>query len=300
MIARLCSDASTCWRHLRMNALRPQPFLEVRVEDTVGLPTLLGLCAGYELGQWRSRQFAKYLIRNLIEFIYPIEEWDAANSATGVEMTARAAEAVYKTTKYENRGEIGELILFSILRSYYGSLPVVSKFYFKSAVNDTVKGFDAVHFIKGKDGLELWLGEVKFYTDAAAAIRDVIEELHKHLEADYLRGEFTWIGNKMRGDGPHYHEIRRLFDDKTSLDQVFPVLHIPVLITYESKAIGTHDIVNDVYRAAIEAELRHHFESFKGRCAIQRAAVHLILVPLGSKRALQEDFDSRLRAAQDL
>lgn len=283
-----------------MNAPRPQPFLEVRVEDTAGLPTLLGLCAGYELGQWRSTQFAKYLIRHLIEFIYPIEEWGAANSTTGVEMTARAAEAVYKTQKYENRGEIGELILFAVLRAHYGSLPVVSKFFFKSAANDTVKGFDAVHFIEGEDGLELWLGEVKFYTDAAAAIRHVLEELGAHLEADYLRGEFTWIGNKMRADSPHYEQIRRLLDDKTSLDQVFPVLHIPVLITYESQAIGAHNIVDDAYKEALEAELRRHFGSFRDRCAVQRVAVHLILVPLGDKRALQEAFDNRLRAAQDL
>lgn len=283
-----------------MNFPRPQPFLDVRVEDTADLPTLLGLCAGYELGQWRSKQFAKYLIRHLIEFIYPMEEWGAANSATGVEMTARAAEAVYKTQKYENRGEIGELILFSVLRAHYGSLPVISKFYFKSAVNDTVKGFDAVHFIEGKNGLELWLGEVKFYTDAAAAIRHVLEELDAHLEASYLRGEFTWIGNKMRADGPHYERIRQLLDDKTSLDQVFPVLHIPVLITYESQAVGAHSIVDEIYKTAIEAELRYHFQSFRGRCAVQRVAVHLILVPLGSKRALQEAFDSRLRAAQDL
>lgn len=283
-----------------MNAPRPQPFLEVRVEDTAGLPTLLGLCAGYELGQWRSTQFAKYLIRHLIEFIYPIEEWGAANSTTGVEMTARAAEAVYKTQKYENRGEIGELILFAVLRAHYGSLPVVSKFFFKSAANDTVKGFDAVHFLEGENGLELWLGEVKFYADAAAAIRDVVKELGAHLDAEYLRGEFTWIGNKMRADGAHYDQIRRLLDDKTSLDQVFPVLHIPVLITYESRAVEAHNIVDDTYKAAIKAELRRHFESFRDRCAVQRVAVHLILVPLGDKRALQEAFDNRLRAAQDL
>lgn len=283
-----------------MSGSRPQPFLEVRVEDIVGLPTLLGLCAGYELGQWRSAQFAKYLIRHLIEFVYPMEEWNAANSTTGVEMTARAAEAVYKTQKYENRGEIGELILFAVLRAHYDALPVISKFFFKSAVNDTVKGFDAVHFLVGEDGLELWLGEVKFYSDASVAIRDAIRELRDHLDAEYLRGEFTWIGNKMRAGGQHYEEIRRLLDEKISLDQVFPVVHIPLLITYESQTIGAHNIVDKAYKAALENELRHHFEAFKGRCAVQRVSVHLILVPLGSKRALQEAFDKRLRAAQDL
>lgn len=177
---------------------------------------------------------------------------------------------------------------------------MISKFFFKSATNDTVKGFDAVHFIDGSNGLELWLGEVKFYADATRAIRDVLQEFRDHLSADYLRSEFAWIGNKMRADGPHYEQIRRLLDEKTSLDHVFPVLNIPVLITYESQTIRGHQIVDDAFKAAIEAELRSYFEAFRNRCVVERVAVHFILVPLGDKHALQEAFDSRLRAAQDL
>lgn len=284
----------------RMTTPRPNPFLDVRAEDTDGLLTLLGLCAGYELGQWRSTQFAKYLIRQLIEFIFPFEKWSATNSATGVEMTVRAAQAIYTTQRYENRGEIGELMLFAILRSHYGSMPVVNKLYFKSATNDTVKGFDAVHIINGKNGLELWLGEVKFYINADAAIRDVTKELEAHLNADYLRSEFTWIGNKMSDNIPYHQEIGRLLDEKTSLDEVFSLLHIPVLITYESPTTGNHKVVDDAYKVAIKDELLSHFECFRRRLKVQGVAVHLILVPLGNKRALQDAFDCRLRAAQDL
>lgn len=175
-----------------------RPFLDVRVRVDDQLPTLLGLCAGYEQGAWRANDFARYLIQNVVEFVYPHHEWSKVHSGTAIEMASRAAKAVYGSTNHGNRGEVGELLLFTVMRGYYRSCPVVSKLYFKSAANDTVKGFDAVHFVDGQDGLELWLGEAKLYTEASAAIRDVIDELDKHIAADYLRQEFAWIRNRCR------------------------------------------------------------------------------------------------------
>jgi hypothetical protein len=141
-----------------------KPFLEVRIKRTEAEADLLGLCAGYEASQWRAEGLAKALLRSLPQFALPIEQWHSFNTATGVEQLARAARAIYTTTKYHNRGEVGELLLFSIMREHYNSEPIVSKFYFKSSANDTVKGFDAVHVVSNGNEPELWLGEVKFYT----------------------------------------------------------------------------------------------------------------------------------------
>ncbi|MEN3029932.1 Hachiman antiphage defense system protein HamA [Chromobacterium amazonense] len=46
------------------------------------------------------------------------------------------------------------------LRQPAASWIAISKIYFKDAVNNTVKGFDAVHVLATQNGLELWLGEV--------------------------------------------------------------------------------------------------------------------------------------------
>lgn len=276
-----------------------RPFLDVRVQIDDKLPSLLGLCAGYELGTWRANDFARYLLHHVVEFVYPPHEWSKVRSDTATEMAARAAKAVYDSTNHSNRGEVGELLLFAIMRAYYVSFPVISKLYFKSATNDTVKGFDAVHFVEGTSGLELWLGEAKLYADAGAAIRDVIAELERHVSADYLRQEFAWVSNKMSANSPRYDELTRLLDERTSLDQVFDVLHVPVLLTYDSTAIQNHAAVDNLFQAAITSEITKHYNSFCQRFK-GTIRVHLIMVPLGTKQVLLDAFDSKLKALQAL
>ena len=274
-------------------------FLDVRVQIDHQLPSLLGLCAGFELGAWRANDFARYLLHHIVEFVYPPHEWSKVRSDTATEMAARAARAVYESTNHSNRGEVGELLLFAIMRGYYGSFPVISKIYFKSAANDTVKGFDAVHFVEGGSGLELWLGEAKLYTDAGAAIRDVIAELERHTSADYLRQEFAWVSNKLSADSPRHDELRQLLDERISLDEVFNVLHVPVLLTYDSTAIQNHGAVDSSFEAAITSEINKHYDAFCQRFK-STIRVHLVLVPLGSKQVLLDAFDLKLKALQAL
>src|SRR5438552_9569908 len=116
-------------------------------------------------------------MKGLPEFCLTHSELTALNHETAVELLRQAAQRVYTTHRFENRGEFGELMLHVVLRQVFGTLPAISKIYYKDAANDTVKGFDAVHVVASSDAFELWLGEAKFYDDALAAIRDVAKEL---------------------------------------------------------------------------------------------------------------------------
>ena len=103
------------------------------------------------------------------------------------------------------------------------------------------------------------------------------------------------------GDGTaHSVEIRRLLDDSTSLDAVFKVLHIPILLTYKSKAINAHSAVNAAYEKEIADELSAHFDVFRGKGLPDNIQIHLILVPLAGKAHLLRAFDNRLKALQEL
>jgi hypothetical protein len=61
------------------------------------------------------------------------------------------------TDKYQKRGEIGELLLHVICREVFKTYPAITKYFYKDSSNNTVKGFDAVHVVVTKTGLELWL-----------------------------------------------------------------------------------------------------------------------------------------------
>lgn len=276
-------------------------FLEERVRDDGSRPTLLGVCAGYESGTWRCEQFAQHLIVDcLLDFILAHGEKEALTSVTAGRQFFEAAKIVYQTDKYKRRGEFGELLLHAIMRQFYGTLPAISKLFVKSGVNDTVKGFDAVHVAVDGSDLELWLGEVKFYKDVKDAIRDVLPELEQHFDSNYLRNEFILIGNHLDPAWPHGEVLKKLISPQTSLDEIFARVHVPVLVTYDSPTVAKHKSLCAEYLQELTDELNEHWKSFTPSGLPPSVLVHFILVPLGSKEALQLALNDRLKHLQSL
>lgn len=281
---------------------KPAPFLTVRCHNTDAFPALCGLCVGYEFGKWRAEQFTDHIINWIPEFALSPVECRNFNSGNAMELIRKAARTVYDTDKFKRRGEFGELFLHAAIRQVYDSIPAISKIFYKSATNETVKGFDAVHVVGTPDALELWLGEAKFYTDINAAIRDVAKELSAHLAIDYLRSEFLLIGNKLEDGHPHTPALKRLLAQETSLDEVFKRACVPVLLTYESECVASHTSVSSEYVAAFETEVTSHLANFNK--AISQTTVppdlriHVFLFPIKQKASLVTLLDQKLKAWQ--
>ena len=51
-----------------MSLPRPDPFLTVRVHNIDLKPSVSGLCAGYERGEWRAKQLADHVMDWFPEF----------------------------------------------------------------------------------------------------------------------------------------------------------------------------------------------------------------------------------------
>ena len=278
----------------------PAPFLSVVVRRLDLLPGLIALCASYEQEEWRCKQLAEHMMKWLPEFCLNWSETQSLDTGNCVELISQAARRVYQTGKFKSRGEFGELLLHIILRQEFGTLPAISKIYYKDSNNDTVKGFDAVHVVAAEDGLELWLGEAKFYDDVNRAIRDVVDELKKHTERDYLRNEFVAIKNKIDDEWPHANRLKDLLHDNTSLDVVFSRACIPVLLTYDSGTVAKHKADTDEYRREIEEEVLKHYASFMANGLQLKVKIHLFLLPLNTKRKLMEQLDEKLKIWQQI
>lgn len=288
---------------IRPHLPHPPPFLKVRVHDVADQPGRTALCAGYEDGRWRVEGLVDHFSEWLPEFALTHRELQAFGHSNGVALIKKAAASLYKTKKFENRGELGELLLHIAVRQVFATLPAISKLYYKSARNDTAKGFDAVHIVVQGDDLELWLGEAKFYDDYTRAARDVIHELGVHLGIDYLRDEFAVIGNYVDPMWPHADKLKSLLDHRVSIDEVFTNIRIPVLLTYDSKAVGAFRAASKEYVAAFEQEIAAHHKDFTARLAnagLPGVTVHLFLFPLETKSGLLAAFDEKLRLWQAL
>ena len=259
----------------------------------------LGLNVGYECTMWRYKPFVNLLFSYLVEFATQFSDLDKVNADTAYEMLVHAAQMVYTSEKYGKRGEFGELLLHAILREQFGTEPVISKLYFKSSTNDTVKGFDAVHALENHDGVvELWLGEVKFYSDIEAAINAVIDEIQKHIDHKKLREEFICVGPHV-GKGWRFEEqVSKLMDENTSLDKVFPVVCIPVLLTYESETVQSASKISEEFLKELKCELHKHKDSFFKKIGELNVKVKLILLPLDNKKKLCAILNEKLKGFQ--
>jgi hypothetical protein len=282
----------------------PTPFLEVRVHELEPPPGVTGLCAGYEQKVWREKQLASHLMKWLPEFALKHSELEALGAQNAVELLAKAAKSIYSSPKYQNRGEFGELLLHVALRQCFKTLPAISKYFYKDSRNDTVKGFDAVHVVASDTGLELWLGEVKFYDDISRAISDVIGEIEEHLDRDYLRNEFAAITNKIDEKWAHAEKLKKLLHPDTSLDQVFDCVCVPALLTYDSPVISAFSETSVEYQTRFAQEIRDNHQSFSAKLSKKqlpdRLRVHLFLLPLREKASLLAALDEVLKRVQEI
>lgn len=280
----------------------PDPFLSVRVRRLELSPTLRGVCAGFESELWRESQLAQHLIEWLPEFALDFSELRELGPHNAVPMLRKAARVIYTSEKYQKRGEFGEILLHALIRQECKSEAAISKVYFKTAVNDTVKGFDAVHVCAQTDGLELWLGEAKFYNDLRGAVREVLVELQDHLAADYLRTEFLLIENKIDNEWEHAPALKALLHRNTSLDSIFKRLCIPIMLTYDSACIDRHKALDEAYIADFVAEVNQAHalleSGLRDKSVPADVRLHLFVVPVRSKADLVKLLDQELKKWQ--
>jgi len=276
-------------------------FLELRVERLDLDPTFRAVCAGFEAGKWRAEALSKYLIRDcLLDFALTHDEKQGINVENAGRQLAEAAAWLYNTPNYKSRGEIGELLLHVVMCQFYNGRPIIAKIYFKDAANDTVKGFDCVHVCGFGDQIDLWLGEVKFYSEIRKAISDVSKELEKHLAFDYLKAEFIPIRRKLQASPEDEALILAMTDKNVTLDKIVKRICVPVLLTYDSETVGSATAVTDAFVGSLSQELMPIYGEFAGKLPAITMRVHLCLFPLGSKAALRDSFHQVLTACQML
>ena len=285
----------------------PDIFLNLIFHEIGTLGDDLVLCAGFERGEWRNDQLADHVMEWLPEFALNYSELNEIGHHNALRMTKKAAKIVYQTEKYGQRGEFGEILLHIAIRQVYKTLPAVSKIYYKSSANETVKGFDSVHVVRRDDGLELWIGETKFYNDVTKAIYDVSKEIIDHLETDYLKSEFILIKNKIDPEWPEADALKELLHENTSLDKVFEQVCIPVLLTYDSTVVQNSKVADQDYKDNIKNEVTKAYSNMRNKLKVHYKerfgsdfplTVHVILIPLKDKKVLVEALDARLKALQ--
>lgn len=277
--------------------LKPQRFLKKLYSEAANpFPRLY--CAGFELGGWRSRQFAFHLAEWLPDYALPEEElrFDHANVLVKLN---QAAIRVYTSPKYASRGEAGEIALHAICRDFFGTVPLSPRVFYKSASNDVVKAFDMVHVRFPKDkSIQIWLGESKLYKSGSSAIADAIKSIKAHIDDGFLSNQKLLLGPQIPKTTPRYAEIMKIFSKQESLDTLIKNAVFVVGILCDSKALSAAKTHDKVYLDEASEELKQLTAKLTESGLTTSLKLVLAYVPLLSKDDFVDAFDKRLKGLQ--
>jgi hypothetical protein len=210
------------------------------------------------------------------------------------------------STAHKNaKGDYGELLLFLILEAFESAPKFVTKVKLRSTKKDQIKGYDCAHFTIDKDdNVTLWLGEAKFHSSIYGAVDDAIESLSDHMQDGYIRNELDILHDNIEINNlieQRYYDILEPYLGRSkSLDEVR--INVPVLLTYDSKAIkGAKSHLDEGFIESLGKEIATYSKSqLRGKVWPEHASVSIsfYLFPLESVAYIKQklsEVESALR-----
>lgn len=287
------------------------PFQEINLE--AGLTPIdkkycLCIANDFEDGIWMLNSFMEYIWDNIAETALSAEERIALGKKPS-SLLANAARNLRITDKDVTGGEIAEIMLYAIMKNFYGALPVVPKIFYKQTANDFVKGADCVHIIVEKNGgFSFWLGEAKFYDSIENTRLDkIVESVYETLTTNKIRKENSIVIGLKDIDNlglqdETINSIKALLGRDISIDKLKPHLHIPILLLHECKITAGTTALSDEYKSSIEKQYADrataYFKKQIAKCSkdiflYSEITFHLILIPVPDKEQIVKKFIER-------
>ncbi|ACO84210.1 HamA C-terminal domain-containing protein [Clostridium botulinum] len=138
-----------------------------------------------------------------------------------------------------NKGELGEIILYSFLESHLNAPKIISKMKLKTSTNDYVKRADGIHMLKLDDeNYELILGESKMYESLNDGIKDAFNSIHelKTRTTNNIDDEINLISTNISSEfaKENYELIKKIIKPSKNEDYEYDV-SFGVFVGFEMK-----------------------------------------------------------------
>lgn len=277
---------------------------------------LLSVVNGYEDNKWRMNLFRNFIFNNLAETGLSAQEREALSDKKFETLVAAAQKLrIEKKINKNSGGEIGEIMLYGIMKHHFHALPVVPKIFYKQNAKDYAKGADSVHIILTQDGdFELWLGEAKFYDSINnARLDEPIASIDEMLSKKKFRDENSMVTNLqdldiLLRDVEMSKKVRESLSTSVSLDDIKKRLHVPIMLLHECEITKAATDYNQTYKDSV---LAYHKERanvyFKKMLSKLNPTVknldaihfHLILFPVPCKADIVTDFMNHAQQLQN-
>lgn len=285
--------------------------------DTSLTPTnnkqVLGLLNDFENGNWRFDKFQNFIWDNIKETALSHRERKALIDKGEGSVLSEAAKNLRLIETTNGRGsEIGEIVLYGIMKKHYSALPIVPKIFYKQNKKDEAKGADSIHIVvESEDTFSLWFGESKFYNSIEnARLDEIVKSVNDSINLDKLKKENSIITNL--SDINDFEEISNdlkikikasLAQDE-SIDKIKPILNVPILLLYECEETKKQTTLTDEYKNKMveihkdraTAYFKKQIEQCKGVHLYEKINFHIILFPVADKEKIVDTFIIKAKA----
>lgn len=295
--------------HMDFAVLIDDSFINVTNDDSLSpleRKTVLSLINDFEDGQWRFTKFQNFIWDNIAETSLSAKERDALVNHSLLTEAAKNLRLTDNDGDIGTGSELAEIILYGVMKHHYGALPVVPKIFYKQNSRDNAKGADSVHIVlEADDDFSIWFGEAKFYNSIEdTRLSSIVTSVKNSLRTDKLKKENSIVTNVSDIDDLIENDslrtrIKDALSAKNSIDEIKPILHIPILLLHECEITASTSSLSDEYKDSV---IEHHKDRatsyFKKQINglekeihdYSKIHFHVILLPVPDKKAIVEKF----------
>lgn len=280
--------------------------------------SVLGIINDFENGKWRFDKFQKYIWNNIKETALSHSERKALIKEGEDSVLTESAKKLRLVESIDAIGrgsEIAEIILYGIMKDHYSALPIVPKIFYKQNKRDEAKGSDSVHIvIESEDTFSLWFGESKFYNSIENARLDkIVASVKDSISLEKIKKENSIITNL--SDINDFDEIsdelkikiKKSLSQDESIDNIKPILNIPILLLYECEKTNSETSLTDEYKNSIieyhKERATQYFKKQINKCAdvhlYEKINFHIILFPIADKNKIVDKFIQKAKIYRD-
>ncbi|MDR1341118.1 MAG: DUF1837 domain-containing protein [Prevotellaceae bacterium] len=249
------------------------------------LPCVNGKCDTLSL----FRVIKKCLMANFVLSHKAIQSrLEIINPKSDEELFKSSVRFISKKTAH---GELGELLLFTLLDVYLGAPKILSKISMKTSPKMPVYGADAVHAQYVDGVLRLYLGESKLYKSFKSATRKAIHSISDAL-SNYEH-EFTLIEHHI--DFPEINDdiaqdIINILNPFNTTNIHADILYSPCFIGFAEPSCFLDEIKYiDIYKKIACEYIEYYFGKLK-IMGIHCSRTTLLMLPFSSVSDIVKDF----------
>lgn len=274
---------------------------------------VLGFLNDFENGRWRFEKFQNFIWDNIKETALSQSERKALIDKGEGSVLSESAKKLRLIESTNGRGsEIGEIVLYGIMRNHYSALPIVPKIFYKQNKKDEAKGADSIHIVvQSNDSFSLWFGESKFYKNIEnTRLDEIVKSVNDSISLDKLKKEnsiitnlsdindFDKISNELK------IKIKSSLAQDESIDKIKPILNVPILLLYECKETKKQTSLTDQYKNKIieihkdraTIYFKKQIDKCKGVHLYEKINFHIILFPVADKEKIVDTFILKAKA----